>query len=107
MSSGRRLAAWAVVAALVACARRPGPAGLSAATHSAGAREAQQLPPGEGRELVLGSCLICHGAGLIMQQHKDMAAWTRTVTQMVTWGAPVAAEQQQQLIAYLARHYGR
>jgi len=49
---------------------------------------------------------LCHGAGLITQQHKDAAAWGRTVTQMRTWGAPIQDEDQAALVAYLTKHFG-
>lgn len=64
------------------------------------------LPEGPGRTAVEGSCLICHGAALIEQQHKDSAGWVKTVNQMRTWGAPLAPEQLPAVIAYLTDHYG-
>jgi len=64
------------------------------------------LPAGPGRAGVEGSCLICHGPALIEQQHKDSAGWVKTVTQMRSWGAPLAPEQLPAVIAYLTDHYG-
>jgi len=64
------------------------------------------LPAGPGQAGVEGSCLICHGAALIEQQHKDSAGWVKTVNQMRTWGAPLAPEQLPTVIAYLTEHYG-
>ena len=52
------------------------------------------------------SCLVCHSAGMIEQQHKDRTAWDKTVTQMVGWGAPLPADQKEQLVAYLAENFG-
>jgi hypothetical protein len=49
---------------------------------------------------------MCHGAGLIVQQRKDAAAWLRTVTQMRTWGTPIQDEEQTALLAYLVEHFG-
>jgi cytochrome c5 len=66
----------------------------------------QRLPSGNGRDLVLANCLICHSAALVEQQHKDTAAWSKTVTQMMAWGAPLAAAQEPALVAYLAQHFG-
>lgn len=64
-----------------------------------------RLPAGGGRELVLGSCLICHAASMIEQQHKDSVGWNKTVSQMMEWGAPVQPSQKPALIAYLAQHF--
>lgn len=64
------------------------------------------LPPGPGRVLVEGNCVICHGATMIQQQHKDSAGWAKTVTQMRAWGAPLPQEEVPVLVAYLISHYG-
>lgn len=63
------------------------------------------LPADNGRDLVLGNCLICHGASMIEQQHKDSTGWDKTVSQMIGWGAPVQSSQKPALIAYLAQHF--
>jgi cytochrome c5 len=65
-----------------------------------------RLPAGSGRDLVVGNCLICHAATLIEQQHKDTTAWNKTVTQMITFGAPVPGDRRAELVAYLATHFG-
>ena len=51
---------------------------LSAVTGPAEAAETAGLPDGPGKTLVSERCLLCHGAGLIVQQRKDAAAWGRT-----------------------------
>lgn len=63
------------------------------------------LPAGTGRDLVTADCLICHGASMIEQQHKDTTGWNKTVSQMIAWGAPVQPAQTHVLIAYLAQHF--
>jgi cytochrome c5 len=63
------------------------------------------LPAGPGHDLVLANCLTCHAATIITQQHKDTAGWSKTVTQMIAWGAPVAKDQQAALVAYLFEHF--
>ena len=83
----------------------PDPA-LSAVTGPAEAAEIAGLPDGPGKALVSERCLLCHGAGLIVQQRKDAAAWGRTVTQMRTWGTPIQDEDQTAIVAYLSQHYG-
>ena len=68
--------------------------------------EIAALPDGPGKVLVTERCLLCHSAGLIVQQRKDAAAWGRTVTQMRTWGTPIQDEDQTALVAYLTEHFG-
>jgi cytochrome c5 len=63
------------------------------------------LSPGTGREVVMGSCLVCHSVAMITQQHKDSTAWIKTVTQMIAWGAPVPTDKRDALVAYLVQHY--
>jgi cytochrome c5 len=78
----------------------------SAIVRPAEAAELAALPEGPTKTLVAQRCLMCHGAGLITQQHKDAAAWGRTVTQMRTWGSPIQDEDQAAIVAYLAEHFG-
>ena len=68
--------------------------------------EIAALPDDPAKTLVTERCLLCHSAGLINQQHKDAAAWGRTVTQMRTWGSPIQDEDQAALVAYLSKHFG-
>lgn len=64
-----------------------------------------RLPAGAGHDLVLGNCIICHSSTMLEQQHKDSTAWNKTVTTMVSWGAPLPPAQQPVLVAYLAQHF--
>jgi cytochrome c5 len=89
----------------VGAADRPDPA-LKEAVGSAEASEIAALPEGPAKALVTERCLMCHGAGLIVQQRKDAAAWGRTVTQMRTWGTPIQDQDHAALVAYLVEHFG-
>ena len=100
------LPAPAVAPPTAAAQMAPLPEGDLTARASAEEQAAlRALPTGPGHALVVGSCLTCHAATMITQQHKDSAGWNKTVTQMVAWGAPLAKEQQTALVAYLAEHY--
>lgn len=79
---------------------------LSAIVRPAETAEIAALPDDPAKTLVTERCLLCHGAGLIAQQHKDAAAWGRTVTQMRTWGTPIQDEDQATIVAYLSKHFG-
>jgi len=85
----------------------PGPpAGLERVIAEQDRASLAALPPGPGRVLVEGNCVICHGATMIQQQHKDSAGWVKTVKQMRAWGAPLPEGQEAALIDYLTKHYG-
>ena len=72
-----------------------------------GEREAlAALPAGPGQSDVMGSCMACHGAAMIQQQHKDSTGWAKTVNLMRTWGAPLAEDRVPEVIGYLTAHYG-
>ena len=96
--------AVAPAAAVERMAPPPSPA-LAARTSADQRAAVRSLPAGAGRDVVVGKCLVCHGATMITQQHKDTTGWNKTVTQMVAWGAPVPKDQQTTLVSYLAAHY--
>ncbi len=64
------------------------------------------LPPGPMQEKASKACLGCHTAQIIVQQQLNRRVWTREVDKMIRWGAPVAVEDREALIAYLAQHFG-
>jgi cytochrome c5 len=85
----------------------PGPsAALSEVMAQSEKASREALPPGSGRALVESKCLICHGAALIQQQHKDSTGWTKTLKQMRGWGSPLTDADEPVLIDYLIKSYG-
>jgi cytochrome c5 len=106
------LIAWVLIAAaLVAGCRSASPrvdvdAAAKATARSAEEAEIAALPDGPAKALVTERCLLCHSAGLITQQRKDAAAWTRTVAQMRTWGTSIQDQEQATIVAYLSDHFG-
>jgi hypothetical protein len=109
-------AAAALLLALAACGRgqppraadthdAPPPGPPPALVALAGALENRAidgLPPGPGKQVLLRACTTCHAAALITQQRKPPEEWAKTVDKMVAWGAPLAPEEKQGLIDYLA-----
>jgi mono/diheme cytochrome c family protein len=65
-----------------------------------------ELPPGVGREAVLKGCGGCHGIGQILTERRSREEWANTVTMMITNGAPVSEAEFDQVVAYLAAHFG-
>jgi len=48
------------------------------------------------------TCMSCHDEHMMMQQRLTRAQWDREVTKMTNWGAPVGAENRDQLLDYLS-----
>lgn len=67
--------------------------------------QAQELPPGPGREAVVARCLTCHESDLIVQQRLSRAGWVREIDKMVRWGAVVDADDREPMLDYLAAHF--
>ena len=67
----------------------------------------RELPEGIGRERVSQTCLTCHSAMLITQQHKDSTAWSKSITLMEAWGAVIPDSTIRDTIqVYLVTHFG-
>jgi cytochrome c5 len=98
--SARRLALLAILAtaALGAAPGAHGPARRAAYP--------ARFPDGPGRSIAQRSCLICHSAMLVTQQHKDSTAWEKTVHQMEAWGVHVSPVEHDSLVGYLTRSFG-
>jgi hypothetical protein len=59
-----------------------------------------------GAEVLGQSCLGCHGLDIIEQQRLGGTGWRREVDKMTSWGARIAAEDKDLLIAYLSERFG-
>jgi len=64
------------------------------------------FPAGRGHDLAARACVICHSATLITQQHKDAAAWAKTIHTMIGWGAPMDTVEGDSLRDWLVQEYG-
>jgi mono/diheme cytochrome c family protein len=80
-------------------------AAVLAALASLSAAQAQELPPGSGREPVAARCLTCHEADLITQQRLSRQGWGRELDKMVRWGAVVEAGEREPMLDYLSAHF--
>lgn len=67
---------------------------------------AQTLAPGQGADVVEDNCQNCHGLDHITSAHHDAAGWQAIVSDMISRGASLTDDQVQQVVAYLASHYG-
>jgi len=66
---------------------------------------AVDLPPGDGRVLVLGSCTLCHGLDRVAAAKRSPAEWDHIVERMAFYGAPVKDDQRQTIVAYLKQNF--
>ena len=59
----------------------------------------------EGKAIFEANCSSCHEIGDVTSHRKDLAGWKETIAKMISYGAPVAVEDQQRIAAYLAATY--
>src|SRR5271157_6269539 len=71
------------------------------------AGEAQALPAGAGKELVIKVCLDCHGTGHFRGQRLSPDDWSDKVYDMIDRGAKVGDDQVTAVVAYLAKNFGK
>src|SRR5262245_45580563 len=105
MSTRRRWAMFVVLAAAAAALLTPLASEVRGAldTHAT----ARELPEGIGRERVSQTCLTCHSAMLITQQHKDSTAWAKNIALMASWGAVIPDSTVRDTIqTYLVTNFG-
>lgn len=63
-------------------------------------------PPGPGLDLINQRCVFCHTAAQVFAAHKTAAEWGATVQRMADRGAELSPEEQQIIVAYLAKNFG-
>ena len=68
----------------------------------------QGLPPGQGRDEVLGFCGACHSMRLVTQQGLSRSIWDEVLDYMVEEQemAELEPEDRKLILDYLARYYG-
>jgi len=74
----------------------------------AAAAEVTALRDGEGRDLTVGRCIICHSVEYIPANAPamDRAAWQKTIQKMKDrFGAPITDEEAKQILDYLSANY--
>lgn len=67
--------------------------------------QAQELPPGPGRDIVITRCVTCHEADLITQQRLTRIGWGRELDKMIRWGAVVEADEREPMLDFLSAHF--
>jgi cytochrome c5 len=117
MPSGARhpaLTLTALAAAVAAASFSDAPRAASEAPRVASeaphatATEVTALRDGQGRDLTVGRCIICHSVEYIPANAPamDRAAWQKTIQKMRDrFGAPITDEQAKQILDYLSANY--
>jgi mono/diheme cytochrome c family protein len=65
------------------------------------------LPDGPGKQVVLDNCTACHTLELITSKRKSPDDWDATVNRMIANGVTLDESQQEQVVAYLAKNFGK
>ena len=82
-------------------------AALSAGVSSGRAQQnANQLPPGDGRDIVAVACSQCHYLGTIAKIRDGAAGWRTYVSNMVLRGAQLSPAEVDKVVNYLATNLG-
>ncbi len=104
-----RRASLVLALSLAACAKDraettdAGPAAVAAATDAAASSPFAAI---DGPAVIKGACLSCHTGEMLAQQRLTETQWTKVVTKMVGWGAPLEPAEVAPLVTYLAATYG-
>ena len=67
----------------------------------------EQLPPGDGHDIVAANCILCHTVERIVTSHRAKAAWDPLVKLMAMRGCPIDDQQVATVIDYLSKNFGR
>jgi hypothetical protein len=68
--------------------------------------EAQDLPDGVGKELVMNVCTQCHDAARIISKKRTKEEWNDTVDKMAARGAKASDQEFDTIVTYLAKYFG-
>lgn len=69
--------------------------------------QAQDLPEGPGKDLVMKVCTVCHELTRITNKKKTKEEWSDTVDKMAARGAMASDEEFEMIVAYLAKNFGK
>lgn len=64
------------------------------------------VPEGQGKEILLNVCTMCHDLGRIRLGHRSPEEWEETLVSMLNEGAPLSEEQFPIIHAYLSKNFG-
>jgi competence protein ComEA len=71
------------------------------------AADSDDLPPGEGKDVLLKMCTNCHGLDQVTSVKYSKRFWRTLVDDMVTRGAEGTDEDVNAVVSYLSRNFGK
>jgi mono/diheme cytochrome c family protein len=66
----------------------------------------QNLPAGEGKEIIEKNCTSCHDATPIVEKKATKEVWTEVVKSMQSYGLSINDADFAKVVNYLATHFG-
>jgi cytochrome c5 len=69
--------------------------------------QAQDLPEGAGKDLVMKVCTVCHEVTRITSKKKTKEEWSDAVDKMAARGAMATDEEFETIVAYLAKNFAK
>ncbi len=84
-----------------------GPGATPPAAGGQGSQAGNALPDGPGRAIFVGNCAACHSMDLPLNMRQSEAQWNATISEMVSYGAQITPQEQEILVKYAAKHFGR
>ena len=99
---------FAAVIVVSPAAARPAVPDARLRTSGASARQ-DELPDGEGKKILLGSCTSCHDLTEVtkFRGYLNRTQWRDIVVTMKEYGAPIEEKQVDILADYLVLHLGK
>lgn len=70
------------------------------------AADANLLPDGPGKDVVLKKCTSCHSIRNVIASRRTADDWAQEVSKMVGRGATVSDDEADTIVNYLADHFG-
>lgn len=68
--------------------------------------QAQDLPDGAGKDLVVKVCTVCHDTARIVSKKWTKVEWNDTIDKMAARGAMASDEEFETIVTYLAKYFG-
>ena len=65
------------------------------------------LPPGEGKELLMTVCTQCHNLTRVMEKKLSKDEWDDIVDKMAARGARASDEEFDKIVNYLVKNFGK
>ena len=69
--------------------------------------QAQDLPDGAGKDLVMNVCTQCHDLARITSKNRTKEEWNDTVDKMAARGAKASDDEFETIVTYLAKYFGK